>query len=267
MELTIIPAYKKEFIRAVIYARVSTSGRKQLESLSAQVSALTQYVYSKPGWDLWNIYIEVGSSKTGSHRKEFDKLVDDCQKRKIDYVLVKSVERFGRDTKEVIGAVRRIRQAGANVLFFREGIDTGQMVSELELTLAAAIAQAENESRSKNIRLGLIYGAENGTSGLYRRKCYGYDKDENGNLIINESQAEVVRLIYKLCVEGNSIDKIREYLWQKQIPTPTGERKRWSKKSVSDILMNMKYIGHAIIKPCSVPGGQMAQRNSCPAIY
>lgn len=254
MKITVIPAKKKQFIRAGIYARFSTAGKAQLRSLSGQVSALTRFVYEMEQWHLKDVYMEVVSGKETLNRTEFQRMLQDCQNKQLDYVVVKSVERFGRDIVDVVDAVRKIRSAGAQVYFQRENIDTAQMPDEFSISLAAAIAQAENENRSMNIRQGLIYGAENGTSGLYRRKCYRYDKGHDGNLIINQPQAAVVQEIFRLCIEGNSINAIRNILFEEEISTPCGELKLWSKKSITDILRNLKYTGTAAIKPSSHPG-------------
>ncbi|MGN0364286.1 MAG: recombinase family protein [Bilifractor sp.] len=266
MNVRKIPAKKSKIIRAAIYARVSTSGRMQLKSLAAQVSALTRVVYNMEGWILKDIYMEVVSAKEGSERPEFFRLLRDCRNHEIDYVLVKSIERFGRDTTEVLDAVRQIRGAGANVYFMRENVDTAKTDSEFEVSLAAAVAQADNESRSLNIRQGLIHGAADGTSGLYKRKCYGYDKDASGDLIINKQQAETVRYIFRLCLEGKSVERIRSALFEAKIPTPRGEMKMWSKKSVTNILNNAKYCGDIVIKPCAVPGHYSCLNDGCPAI-
>lgn len=266
MKVTVIPAKNKQFIRAGIYARVSTAGKAQLRSLSAQVSALIRFVYEMEHWHLKDVYMEVVSGKETSGRTEFQRMLQDCENKQLDYVVAKSVERFGRDTVDVVDTVRKIRNAGAQVYFQRENIDTARMADELSISLAAAIAQAENETRSMNIRQGLIYGAENGTSGLYRRKCFGYDKDHDGNLVVNQTQAEVVKKIFRLCIEGNSIISIRNILFEEQIPTPGGELKFWSKKSITDILKNLKYTGTAVIKPNSHPGCRTGLANACPVI-
>lgn len=73
------------------------------------------------------------------------------------------------------------------------------------ISIVASFAQAENESRSDNIKWGLKQKAASGTSKLYDRKCYGYDQDEDGRLIINEDEATNVRKIFKWYLEGKSI--------------------------------------------------------------
>ena len=91
-KVKLIPAHKKEphLIKAGIYMRVSTARAEQLRSLSSQVSAMTRYIYSRENWILKDIYLEVGSAKTGSSRREFTRLLDDCKSQQIEVVVVKS---------------------------------------------------------------------------------------------------------------------------------------------------------------------------------
>jgi DNA invertase Pin-like site-specific DNA recombinase len=129
-----IPAYRKDphLIKAGIYVRVSTARVEQLRSLSNQVSAMTRYVYARENWVLKDIYLEVGSAKTGSSRREFTRLVDDCKKHQIETVVVKSLSRFGRDNVEVIESVRALISAGVTIYFMEEDIDVDASYPEWE---------------------------------------------------------------------------------------------------------------------------------------
>ncbi|WP_314881714.1 recombinase family protein [Filifactor alocis] len=106
--------------------------------------------------------------------------------------------------------------------------------------------QAKNDWRSENIRLGLKYRAEDGTSGLYNRVCYGYKKDKNGMLIIDEEEARVVRRIYDWYLEGYSIGGIIDKLEEKKIKTSKG-KERWSKRAIESTLTREKYTGDVAI--------------------
>jgi hypothetical protein len=105
-----------------------------------------------------------------------------------------------------------------------------------------SFAQAENESRSENIRMGLAMKAANGTSGLYKRKLYGYAKNENGELVIDNEQAKVVRDIFRWFLDGASVLGIIKKLSDASIPSPTG-KETWSKRSIEKMLENEKYTG------------------------
>ena len=89
--------------------------------------------------------------------------------------------------------------------FEQEKIDTDETDSHLMISIMESLAQAENESRSQNIRMGLAMKAVNGTSGLYKRKLYGYTKDKDGELVIDNEQAKVVRDIFRWYLDGASV--------------------------------------------------------------
>ena len=197
-----------------IYARVSTSHKAQMDSLSAQISGLTRLAAAHRTWFVADVFIDVASAKTGSKRSEFNRMINEFEHGNLDIILTKSLSRFGRDAKEGLEAIRRIRAAGKRIIFEKDKIDTETVKDELLISIIEACDQEENDWRSENIRLGLKYRAEYGTSGLYNRVCYGYKKDKNGMLIIDEEEARVVRRIYDWYLEGYSIggiiDKLEE---------------------------------------------------------
>ena len=262
-----IPAYRKDphLIKAGIYVRVSTARVEQLRSLSNQVSAMTRYVYARENWVLKDIYLEVGSAKTGSSRREFTRLVDDCKKHQIETVVVKSLSRFGRDNVEVIESIRTLINAGVTIYFMEEDIDVDANYPEWELSLRSAINQSENEHRSENIKMGLRFRAESGQSGLYRKPCYGYIKGGDGNLEINPEQSVVVERIYDLYLEGHSFISTVDILAEEKVPSPQGKEK-WSKRAIETVLSNMKYTGNVKILNNDPNGRSYMLQDSHPAI-
>ena len=238
------PLPPKREKRVGIYCRVSTNSADQLKSLAAQVSALTRLTAANPKWLLVDVYIDVASSKTGSTRKEFTRMLQDCKSRDIEIVLTKSISRFGRDTVEILDALNQLKNLGVRVIFEQEVLDTADSDNDLMISIIESIAQAENESRSENIKWGIKQRAAQGTSKLYNRKCYGYYNDEDGNLAINESEAKNVRLIYNLYLQGKSVIGIVKELERLGIKSPTG-KDTWPKRSIDVILSNEKYIGNA----------------------
>ena len=240
----IIPAKPARREKPVgIYCRVSTNDTEQLKSLSAQVSALTRLVASTTQWLLVDVYMDIASSKTGSSRREFNRMLEDCQSNKLETIITKSISRFGRDTVETLEALRVMKDSGVRVIFEQEDLDTADTDSELMIAIVESFAQAENESRSDNIKWGLKQRAASGTSKLYDRKCYGYDHDENGRLIINEGEAVTVQKIFKWYLEGKSVLGIMKELEQQDIPSPTGKEK-WPKRTIDVLLSNEKYTGN-----------------------
>lgn len=239
-----IPAKpQKREKRVGIYCRVSTNDAEQLNSLAVQVSALTRLTASTPQWLLVDVYMDIASSKTGSSRKEFARMLDDCKSKKLEIIITKSISRFGRDTIETLEALRLMRDSGVRVIFEQENLDTADTDSELMISIVESFAQAENESRSDNIKWGLKQKAASGTSKLYDRKCYGYDQDEDGRLIINEDEAANVRKIFKWYLEGKSILGIMKELERLGIKSPTGKEK-WPKRTIDVLLSNEKYTGN-----------------------
>ena len=180
------PIPQKRDKRIGIYCRVSTNSSEQLQSLAAQVSHLTKITAATPQWLLVDVYMDISTSKTGSSRKEFNRMLDDCTSHKLDIIFTKSISRFGRDTVETIEALSKLKNAGVRVIFEQEELDTANTDSDLMISIIESFAQAENESRSENIKWGIKQGAASGTSKLYDRKCYGYKHDEEGKLIIDE---------------------------------------------------------------------------------
>ncbi len=237
------PLPPKREKRVGIYCRVSTNSMEQLKSLASQVSALTRLVAANPKWLLVDVYIDIASSKTGSSRKEFTRMLKDCKSRVIEIVLTKSISRFGRDTVEILDALNQLKLLGVRVIFEQEVLDTADTNNDLMISIIESIAQAENESRSETIKWGIKQRAAQGTSKLYNRRCYGYYNDEDGNLAIDETEAKNVRLIYNLYLQGKSVLGIVKELERLGIKSPTGKA-TWPKRTIDVMLSNEKYIGN-----------------------
>ncbi len=229
--------------RVGIYCRVSTNSMEQLQSLIAQVSHLTRLTATVPQWLLSDVYMDIATSKTGSSRKEFNRMLEDCKSHKLEIVITKDVSRFGRDTVEVLDAFNQLKALGVRVIFEGNSLDTANTDSDLMVAVMESIAQAENESRSENIKMGIKYRAAAGTSKLYDRKCYGYKHDENGHLVIDEEKAKNVKLIFDLYLSGQSVVGIIKELEKRKILSPTGKAK-WCKRTIDVMLSNEKYTGN-----------------------
>ena len=236
------PKPLKQEKRVGIYCRVSSNSSEQLKSLTAQVSALTRITAAMPQWLLVDVYMDIASSKTGSSRKEFSRMLEDCNSRSLDIILTKSISRFGRDTVDTLEALNLLKTLGVRVIFEQESLDTDDIDSDLMISIIEAIAQAENESRSDNIKWGIKQRAAQGTSKLYNRKCYGYKNDVDGSLIIDDEEAKNVRMIFNMYLQGKSVIGIIAELKRLEIKSPTGKDK-WSKRTIDVMLSNEKYIG------------------------
>lgn len=238
-----IPARNDRLEKKVgIYCRVSTAEKEQLYSLAEQISALTRAVANVSQWRLADVFIDIASAKGDIPRREFERLMKECEVHNISVVLTKSISRFGRDTVETLTAINKLKAVGVRIIFEQENLDTDEVDSDLMISVMESLAQAENESRSENIRMGLAMRAANGTSGLYKRKLYGYTKNINGELVIDEEQAKNVRDIFRWYLDGASVLGIIKKLYDAGVLSPTGKEK-WNKRTIETMLSNEKYTG------------------------
>lgn len=238
-----IPARNDRLEKKVgIYCRVSTAEKEQLYSLAEQISALTRAVANVSQWRLADVFIDIASAKGDIPRREFERLMKECEAHNISVVLTKSISRFGRDTVETLTVINNLKAVGVRIIFEQENLDTAEVDSDLMISVMESLAQAENESRSENIRMGLAMRAANGTSGLYKRKLYGYTKNINGELVIDEEQAKNVQDIFRWYLDGASVLGIIKKLYDAGILSPTGKEK-WNKRTIETMLSNEKYTG------------------------
>lgn len=116
-----------------------------------------------------------------------------------------------------------MKAAGVRIIFEEENLDTDEVDSNLMISVMESLAQAENESRSENIRMGLAMSAANGTSGFYIRKLYGYKKNKDREIVIDNGQAKVVRDVFRWYLDGASVLGIIKKLSEGGIPSPAGK--------------------------------------------
>lgn len=238
---------------------------EQLQSLTAQVSHLTRITAATPQWLLADVYMDIETSKTGSFRKEFNRMLEECQAHKLDIVITKNISRFGRDTVETLDALNRLKAFGIRVIFEQEELDTANTDSDLIISVIESVAQAENESRSENIKWGIKNRAASGKSKLYDRKCYGYKHGADGRLIIDEETAKNVKLIFDLYLSGQSVVGIIKELEKREILSPTGKEK-WCKRTIDVMLSNEKYTGDVKLLKSGNSEVQYLSTDNNPAI-
>ena len=195
------------------YCRVSTDTDEQATSYDAQIEHYTEYIKKNPGWELAGIYADDGISGTNTKkREEFNRLIDDCMAGRVDMVVTKSISRFARNTLDCLKYIRQLKDKNIAVFFEKEAINTLDAKGEVLLTIMASLAQQESQSLSQNVRLGLQYRYQQGKVQVCTNRFLGYDKDEDGNLVINPEEAEVVRRIYREYLSGKSYYQIGQEL-------------------------------------------------------
>lgn len=245
-KVTIIPQTKKSVYRIGIYCRISTKSDDQIKSLVNQVSFLTQKVANTPEWLLVDVYLDIQSGSDANARSEYKRMLSDAKAGKIDIVLTKSVSRFARNTTDALTAIQELHDCGIAIHFDEENLQTDNASHRIIITTHEAVAEAENENRSRSIRWGIKQKARNGTSSLFDRKCYGYMNGETGALEIDPEQAPIVELIFKLYLQGRSILGIIKELERRGIKSPTG-KDRWCKHTIEFMLGNEKYYGDVVL--------------------
>lgn len=238
--------------RVGIYCRVSSSSSSQLHSLADQASGLTRYVYRQPMMVAADIFIDVASGSDVVNRPEFQRMLQSARNGKINYVITKAVSRFGRSTEDILVATRALKECGVEVYFDDQEFCSFNSEAEQLIALYCSVAEGENKSHSEDVRWGLKRHAENGTSKLYNKPCYGYRQNEDGELEIVEEEAVIVRRVYAMYLSGMSIVKIKAALEDDNIPSPTG-KEQWSKHTLEFMLTNTKYYGTAVIFKTHTP--------------
>lgn len=226
------------------YARVSCDKDTMLHSLFAQVSYFSGKIQSEPAWNYVGVYSDYAKSGTKSTRGDFEQMFRDAEDGKIDLILVKSLTRFARNTELTLKWIRRMKAIDVDIYFEEERIHTLSADGELLLTLLASSAQEQSRTCSlntlwrvkKNFREGIPYGGNS---------CMGYSLCKGKFTLIPE-EAEIVRLIFRLYIEGNGFCKIAKTLNGKGIKAYEGGL--WSKNSVGTILRNRNYTGDLILQ-------------------
>jgi DNA invertase Pin-like site-specific DNA recombinase len=228
--------------RVALYCRISTQMERQLNSLSAQMDFQRQDILDHPMWEYVDTYTDIGSGRSINSRPGFKRLMADCEAGRIDLIFTKSISRLGRNCVDFLMVLRRLKELGVDAYFQNEEIFLSNESSELILSLQAALAQAESEDKSSNIRWGIRKSTTNPDSPAFSIPCFGYVRNGEKKLIINEQEAETVRKIFSWYLQGWSIVRIRKELETLRIPSPRGKRK-WAVRTISDMLSNEKYAG------------------------
>ena len=245
---TAMPTMSISKRRVAAYARVSTDSDEQFTSYEAQIDYYTRYITKRDDWEFVKVYTDEGITGTSTkHRDGFNLMVKDALDGKIDLFITKSVSRFARNTVDSLTTVRKLKDAGVEVYFEKENIYTFDSKGELLITIMSSLAQEESRSISENVTWGQRKRFADGKVTMPYKNFLGYDKGKDGKPVINEKEAEIVRLIYRLFLQGKTASGICKHLDGLGIPTPTG-RKAWNQTTINSILRNEKYKGDALLQ-------------------
>ncbi|WP_069648999.1 recombinase family protein [Caloranaerobacter ferrireducens] len=238
----------KSKLKVCAYCRVSTGSSKQVESFETQISYYERYIKSKAEWEFAGVYADQGiSGTTAAKRTEFNKMIKDCERGKIDLIITKSISRFARNTADCLEVVRYLSSLNVGVYFERENINTMGAESELILSVLSSIAQDESRNMSENIKWAVQKRFKEGKIRVCTKRFLGYDLNDEGELVINPQEAEIVKRIYREYTNGKSMKEIKKGLERDGIKTITGKEK-WQESTIKGILSNEKYYGDLVLQ-------------------
>lgn len=199
---TNVSRYDRNRQRSVVfYGRVSTEHEAQLSALENQMQ---WYEDHHPNWTVLKQYIDRGITGTqAKKRPAFMEMLEDAKHHKFDLIVTREVCRFARNTVDTLVITRQLKEMGIEVYFVEDNIWTMDNDGELRLTIMATLAQEESRKTSERVRAGQKISRDNGV--LYGNgNILGYDR-VGGTYVINEEQAETVRIIYDLYLKSFGI--------------------------------------------------------------
>ena len=258
--LEVIPAENMESVditqqhlKVAAYIRVSTENDEQQSSFNLQEKEFTERIDANPLWDNAGIYSDEGISGTElSHRKGMLQMIEDAKAGKIQLILAKSIARFARNVVDCLSIIEELKKLDPPVgVHFDEGnIYTLDSSGSVVLTVLATVA--EEESRSKSFIMNWSIEKRFSRGIFLTPELLGYDKDEDGNLVVNSTEAETVKVIFDLYLNGWSTPDIADLLAQYGRLTKFGNRV-WHPSTVMAIIRNERYVGDVLARKTYTP--------------
>ena len=233
-------------LRVAAYCRVSTKYESQKSRIELQKRHYENYIQEQPNWLFVGVYVDYGSRGRIEKRTEFQKMIQKALNGEIDCIITKSISRFSGNTVDMLQTIRALKEKGVTIWFEKENIRSTDKNIELVITIHTMLAQEEIRNMSENIQWGFKRRFEQGITLNNYKYFYGYDVID-GELIINEQQAEVVRNIYDWYLQGMSLGQIKDKLEENHIKTASG-KEVWSKSVIQEMLCNEKYMGDCMLQ-------------------
>lgn len=227
--------------RVSIYGRVSTEHEAQLSALENQMQWYEDQARYHPNWTVVETYIDEGITGTqAKKRPAFLRMLEDARQGKFDLIVTREVCRFARNVVDTLVVTRELKSIGVEVFFIEDNIWTMDGDGELRLSLMATLAQEESRKTSERVKAGQKISRDNGV--LYGNgNILGYDR-VGDTYVINEEQAETVRMIYDLYLQGYGSMKIANILTERKRKTASGLVK-WSISNIMRAIRNATYTG------------------------
>lgn len=228
------------------YVRVSTDSLQQEDSLENQTTYFKGFITANPEWEFVGIYSDLGISGYKENRPGFQKMIEDARAGNIDLIVVKSISRFARNTETVLKFTRELKSIGVGIFFEIQNINTLSGAGELMLTILAAFAQAESEGASANAKMTYKRKFESGIPAHGLESTFGYKANAQGDIVVDEEKAAVVRQMFDLAEQGIWPSKIKQYLNKNGVPGCAGGD--WDDTAVFRVLHNVSYKGDLILQ-------------------
>ena len=234
--------------RVCAYARVSTDFDDQIHSYNAQINEYTKQIKENPDWEFVDLYADEGISGTSMKKRiSFLRMIEDARNGKIDLILTKSLSRFARNTVDCLSVIQELRLINVEVFFEKENLSSMDSKVDFMLTIFSSIAQEEARNISENVKWGIRKRYKEGTIRINTSRFLGYDKDNNGKIIINEAEAKIVKMIFNLYISGLSYKEISNHLKENNIKNGRGVVV-WQPANIMNILKNEKYCGDVLLQ-------------------
>lgn len=238
--------------RVVIYARVSTEHEAQISALENQVQYYDELLKRHPEWEFVERYIDEGITGTSINKREgFLRMMSDAKDRRFDLIITREVSRFARNIVDTLQQTRILKTYGVEVWFTEDNIWTlNDEDGELRLSIMATLAQNESKKISQRVKAGQMISFKNGV--LYGNgNILGYDRVD-GTLVVNKEQAETVKRIFELYLDGYGVRKIQDIMEQEGRKTASGLT-RWQAGNINRVLGNSFYCGRIEYRKQYVP--------------
>lgn len=230
--------------KMVFYGRVSTEHEAQMAALENQIEWYDDQAKYHPNWEVLNKYIDEGITGTqAKKRPAFLQMIEDAKKGKFDLIVTREVCRFARNTVDTLVTTRELKNIGVEVYFVEDNIWTMDGDGELRLTIMATLAQEESRKTSERVKAGQHISRQQGM--VYGRgNILGYNRKAKSTYTINPEQAETVRMIFDMYLQGEmGASKIANELTRLGRKNASGLVK-WSPCVITRIVNNPTYMGY-----------------------
>lgn len=236
-----------EKLKVCAYVRVSTGHEKQLDSLKNQTEYYRKKLSNLPGYLFTGIYSDSDISGAKENRPGFLAMMDAARNGKVDIIYTKSLSRFARNVLLLLNSIRELNELGVRIIFEKDNLDTMSAQGELAVTIMAAIAEEERKNVSENIKWTIRSKFTQGRMfSIDTNRLLGYDKTEDKELIINEEEAVIVRMIFELYLSGLSSVQVAMQL--NNLGIPSYKNHKWVAQRVLYIISNEKYTGDLLLQ-------------------